>query len=286
MSGIILPPDSQLFRTFQRTASEKRLIFFAGLPGTGKSLFLKQMSLMAAQGGRTVHLLQYDVARPPFETAENMLKYPEIDGFTHAAIRMAVGMWARSAVMSWHQQFPDPAHLLVGEVPLVGNRLVELAQQHGDEAEALLQEEGTVFLLPVPSLKIRGIIESAREESMSQPRHEREKQDAPPNVLRALWRQVAQIGYQLGVIAQEPSGEVAYDPELYAAVYRHLLRHRRFQILSVDTVLRPSDSAYDLKIAGTELSADADEVDRIMGQLEGRYDVKSMSKTVANWYQL
>jgi len=43
-------------------------VLLVGLPGTGKSLLLKQLALLARQSGRVVHRLQWDVTRGAFET--------------------------------------------------------------------------------------------------------------------------------------------------------------------------------------------------------------------------
>jgi adenylylsulfate kinase-like enzyme len=45
------------------------MVFLAGLPGTGKSLLAHQLAHMASDAGRTIHLLQWDVARPVFEAS-------------------------------------------------------------------------------------------------------------------------------------------------------------------------------------------------------------------------
>ncbi|PWU23936.1 MAG: hypothetical protein C5B48_07755, partial [Candidatus Rokuibacteriota bacterium] len=47
----------------------RRLVFFAGLPGTGKSLLVQQLAHVAGAAGRRIHLLQWDVARPVFEAS-------------------------------------------------------------------------------------------------------------------------------------------------------------------------------------------------------------------------
>lgn len=283
MTKIILPTDSNLYRTFQKIVTQQRVVFFAGLPGTGKSLFLQQMALMAQEAGRVVHLLQYDVARMAFETAVNLAKYPEIDGFTHAAIRKAVGLWTRVGVLQWHKQYADPSHFLLGEVPLVGNRLIELTQKLDDEAELLLAGDTTRFVLPVPSLDVRRVIESAREKSIAQPRHHKEEKDAQPNVLRALWQEVAQVGVQLGLATV---GDGAYDPGVYTAVYHHLLQHRHTETLNIDTVLKPTGSAYNLRISGTELSATSAEVNAIIAAIEQQYTPEELDRAVANWFDM
>jgi len=111
------------------------MVFFAGLPGTGKSLLAHQLAHLASGAGRRIHLLQWDVARPVFEAAPAGRRYPLVDGVTHAVIRKAAGLWVRHAVAGWSERHRGPEPLLVGETPLVGNRFVELAQQADDAAE-------------------------------------------------------------------------------------------------------------------------------------------------------
>ena len=159
MSEIILPTNSHIYTTFQHLAAQQRLVFLVGLPGTGKSLLIQQLAVMAQQVGRTVHLLQWDVTRAAFETAVNLQKYPEIDGVTHPAIRKAVGLWARTAVYQWAKAF-DSGHLLIGEVPLIGNRLTELTQPHADDAETVLNSPDCLFFIPTPSKAVRQVIET------------------------------------------------------------------------------------------------------------------------------
>ncbi len=288
MSEIILPTDSNIYTTFQQLAAEKRLVFLAGLPGTGKSLLIQQLVLLAQQAGRTVHLLQWDVTRAAFETAVTLQTYPEIDGVTHPAIRKAVGLWARTAVSRWHQSH-DQNHLLIGEVPLIGNRLTELTQPLDDAAEPLLSDTACCFVIPTPSKAVRQVIEDARARSIANPRHEKEARDAQPNVLQMLWEEVAAIGQQLQLIQNsdfsEKSEFSAYDPAVYTAVYQHLLQHRHHQTLPIDTVLTPNGSAYALPLNGSELAATPDQVDTIMQQIEQTYTSDALEHAVENWFQ-
>ncbi len=267
MSEIILPTDSNIYTTFQRLATQQRLVFLAGLPGTGKSLLIQQLAVLAQQAGRTVHLLQWDVTRGVFETAVLLQTYPEIDGVTHPAIRKAVGLWARTAALQWHQTH-DPSHLLIGEVPLIGNRLTELTQPLNDAAEPLLSDPACQFVIPTPSKAVRQVIEEARARTIAQPRHEKETRDAQPNVLQLLWEEVAEIGQKLGLTEGE---NLAYDPGVYTAVYQHLLQHRHHQTLAIDIVLTPNGSAYALRINGSELTATPAEVAHIMQQIKAEF---------------
>ncbi len=281
MSEIILPTNSNIYTTFQELAAQKRLVFLAGLPGTGKSLLIQQLAVMAQQAGRTVHLLQWDVTRAAFETAVLLQKYPEIDGVTHPAIRKAVGLWARTAVWRWHETHP-PSHLLIGEVPLIGNRLTELTQPLDDAAEPLLSDSICCFVIPTPSKAVRQVIEEARAKTIAKPRHEKEARDAQPNVLQMLWEEVAEIGQKLRLT---DGNNLAYDPDLYTAVYQHLLQHRPRHALPVNTVLNPNGSAYALRINGTELAATPAEVAQIMQQIEQTYTSDALEHAVENWFQ-
>ncbi|WP_420641712.1 hypothetical protein [Candidatus Leptofilum sp.] len=289
MTDIILPPNSNIYTTFQQLASQQRMVFLAGLPGTGKSLLIQQLAVMAQQAGRTVHLLQWDVTRAAFETAVTLQKYPEIDGVTHPAIRKAVGLWARTAVHNWHQTY-GPSHLLIGEVPLIGNRLTELTQPLDDAAEPLLNNPACCFVIPTPSKAVRQVIEDSRARSIANPQHEKEARDAQPNVLQLLWEEVAAIGMQLQLIQKsdfsEKSDFFAYDPAVYTAVYQHLLQHRHHQTLRIDTVLTPNGSAYALRINGTELAATPTEVTQTMQQIETEFSRDGLETSVANWYRL
>lgn len=286
MTQIIIPADSPLYQAFQAIGQQRKLAFFAGLPGTGKSLLLKQCALLAEDHGRQVHLLQYDLSRAPFETAALRERYPEIEGVTHPAIRKAVGLWARTAVQQWLEQYPEADHLLLGEVPLIGNRLIELTQPLADDIEPILASEQTLFIIPVPSTAVRQHIESAREKSIANPQHENETKDAPPNVLQGLMQQVSQLAQQLGLVNSEVALKANYDPVLYTAVYQYLLQHRHQQTLPIDTILQPAGSAYDLHISGTELSASPAQAAAIMHNIEQDYTADQLATAVDNWYQV
>lgn len=282
MSEIILPPDSNIYTTFQQLATGQRMVFLAGLPGTGKSLLIQQLAVLAQQAGRSVHLLQWDVTRAAFETAVLLQTYPEIDGVTHPAIRKAVGLWARTAVHQWHAAH-DASHLLIGEVPLIGNRLTELTQPMADEAEPLLSDPACCFVIPVPSKTVRQVIEDARAHTIANPRHEKEMKDAQPNVLQLLWEEVADIGAKLGLTNGK---NLAYEPGVYTAVYQHLLQHRNHQSLPIDSVLTPNKSAYAVEINGSELAATPSEVTQIMEQIETEFTGNELETAVASWYKL
>lgn len=281
---LIVPISSKLYNVLQDVASRRRMVFMTGLPGTGKSLLIQQLTLIASDMGRQVHLLQYDVARRVFERGENLTKYPELDGVTDPAIRKAVGLWARGAIQRWHEAHPEPEHLLIGELPLIGNRLIELIEVHEDATEALLSSQDALFVIPVPSWEVRTIIEERRASTIASPQHERETLDAPPNVLQALWVELNAFAREMGLTKTNP--DTPYNPYIYGGVYEALLRYRHQQFLLIEQPLKPKQSVYELDVVVSTLLAEPDEIDHIMEQLERDYTREELQEAVANWHAI
>ncbi|MEM7797784.1 MAG: hypothetical protein AAF633_01225 [Chloroflexota bacterium] len=280
---LVIPPTSRLYALFNELAQTKRCVFFAGLPGTGKSLYIQQMATIAAQNGRRIYLLQWDVSRMAFETAEVITKYPEIDGVTDPAIRKAVGLWSRQGVLRWHEAHSDPSAILIGETPLVGNRLIELAQPINDAAETLLGSKATQFIVPVPSTRVRRIIEEARAKSIANPAHEKEKKDAPPNVLRLNWQDAYDAAVDLKIA--EPNEKAPYDPTIYGEMYRQVLINRQTEILLIDDIFEPTSTVYDIGAVEGELSATSKEVEKLIGEVEAAYSRPELFEAVNSWHK-
>lgn len=283
---MLLSTASPLYAALLDLARRSRLVFLAGLPGTGKSLLIHQLAHLAHAGGRTIHLLQWDVARPAFEASAPGRKYPQADGVTHGVIRIAAGRWARDAVGRWHAQHPDAGHLLIGETPLVGHRLIEIARPAADAVEPILTLESTSFVIPVPSREVRRYLEGQREQRWHQPLHNREKEDAQPQVLRALWQQLSAAARELGLTGASPDGGPDYDPQVYQRVYRHVLRHRRTQVLPLDEILPTTGfSAYDFTVPYRDVLPSEDEVRRHIEAVEAAYhDHALLQREIERWY--
>jgi hypothetical protein len=264
-----------------------RMVFFTGLPGTGKSLLLHQLSHRAHASGRVVHLLQWDVARPAFEASDAGRRYPLVDGVTHAVVRKALGLWVRAALVRWERAYPDGEHLLLGETPFVGNRLVELARVDDDGAERWLDRASCRFVLAVPSRDVRAFLERERERRAIDPQHPREREDAPPEVLRALWRHLADVARALGIATEESDG-TPYDPVAYRAVYERVLRHRRLDVIALDTIL-PTEklSVYDFTIPRRDVVPDAGDAEALIARVERLYpDLARLESEVARWWEV
>lgn len=281
MTRLILPPDSAIYDCFSQLINESDLVFFAGLPGVGKSLLLQQLTLMARAAGRRVRLLQWDVARQPFETP----RYPLADGATHPLVIRATGAWLRGALVEWAARARRGADLLIGEVPLNGGRFMEIARPAADDAEALLRDGRTQFVIPVPSAEVRALIESRRARSIAAPGHANEAHDAPPDLLRALWQDVYEVGVALG-LAPQREGDAPYSPVVYAAVYRHLLRHRQARELPIDEPLQPTASVYDHAAPSPVLRATAAQAEMILARLEATMTPEQARAAAEKWYEI
>ncbi|MCY3864013.1 MAG: hypothetical protein OXG68_01095 [Chloroflexi bacterium] len=281
MSPLILEPESWLYRKFSQLIEDADFVFFAGLPGVGKSLLLQQMTLMALAAGRRVTLLQWDVARQTFETP----RYPLSDGATHPLVIRATGLWLRRALVDWDARAKRPADMLIGEAPLNGGRFIEIARQIADEAEALLSDARTQFLIPVPSQPVRALIEARRGRSIAEPQHENEAHDAPPDLLRALWLDVYRVGVALG-LAPATTSDAPYSPAVYQAVYRHLLQHRQAQVLPIDEPLQPTASVYDQAAPLPMLRATAAQAESILADLETSMRPEAAIAAAETWYHV
>src|SRR5207247_11307793 len=131
---------------------------------------------------------------------------------------------------------PAAHHLLLGEIPLVGHRFIELARPHADATEPLLCAATCCFVVPVPSRAVRDYLEAERQRRSTRPLHQQEHEDAPPQVLRDLWRQVASIAPFVRAnarivranarlpgmppVAGLAEADVPYDPGVYQQVYQ------------------------------------------------------------------
>lgn len=263
------------------------MVFFAGLPGTGKSLLVHQLAHLASTVNRRVHLLQWDVARPVFETSPAGRRYPIVDGVTHPVVRRSAGLWVRRALAEWSARHPGPEHLLVGETPFVGGRFVELARRGGDAAERLLTAPSCRFAIAVPSAHVRRFLEGERERRAASPRHPREREDAPPRVLRALWREVVDVARRLDIPVAPGEASAAYDPVVYRRVYETILRHRNVDVVDLGEIL-PTEhfSVYDFAVAPADLVPTDTDVARFIHEVETRYaDPTAVEREIARWWE-
>ncbi|HEX9246057.1 MAG TPA: hypothetical protein VGA35_07825 [bacterium] len=286
---LIVQEDPGLHDRLAQLIRDCRMVFFAGLPGTGKSLMIHQLAHLAAAAGRTVHLLQWDTARPVFEASPAGRRYPMRDGVTHNVIRKALGVWVRDALARWDKSCPGSEDLLIGETPLVGGRFAELARRLDDAAEPVLAATSCRFVIPIPSRDVRRFLEAARERRARRPVHAREREDAPPHLLRELWEDLAGVAPRLGIDAvREGSRPLPYDPALYGRIYQRVLSHRHTEILSMEKPL-PSESisVYEFAIAAHDVVPAPEEAAGAIEQAERRYpDPDALQQEIDRWYEV
>jgi hypothetical protein len=168
----------------------------------------------------------------------------------------------------------------------------------------------TRFVIPVPSRALRRHLEAERGRRARSPLHPREREDAPPEVLESLWRELVDVAAVLGIVAEErqpPSNEargcststggraladgtgararLSYDPAVYQAVYERLLVHRHAQALSLDARL-PADqlSPYDLRVPASDLVPTEAEASAFVVDVESRVGPEAAKQAIERWY--
>jgi hypothetical protein len=279
----IIPVDSPIGQALRDAARDRRFIFVAGLPSSGKSLLLQQLTILANQVGRSVHSLQWDSARQAFETERALAKYPEIDGLTHPGIRKAVGLWVREAISAWHTRHSSSEDILIAELPVVGGRFVELLRPEEDDAESLLNGTETVFFVPVPTLEMRNQITAMRAETFANPRNEKETKDAPPHIVDEEWVSACQLYNAWNGLPNNHKTDVQYDPAIYRSVFQRLARYRNLKLLVIDQKFETKGSAYERPVRVEELLATEEAVKAAFAKLEELYPGKATQRAIDGW---
>jgi hypothetical protein len=161
---------------------------------------------------------------------------------------------------------------------------VELARPIDDRAERLLAAPSSRFVITVPSRDVRRFLESERERRAVDPRHPREREDAPPGVLRDLWRELSEVAARLGI--GEPGRE--YDPDVYRRVYETVLRHRNVDVVRLDVILPTQDlSVYDFAIAAPDLVPTGAEAEAAVARVaRGVADPAVAGRQIERWWDV
>lgn len=272
-------------QALRATARDARCAVICGVPGMGKSLLLREQARIAAELGRSVHRLQWDIARQPFERADILARYPEIEGSTHPVIRRAAGLWVRRAVAQWWSTHEGAGHsdLLLIEAPLVGARFIELARQESDTAEACLASPATAFLIPVPSGEVRAAIQAARVSDTTAAEPERDTASAIPVLVDALWQEVLTAARALALPEADRSQD--YSPALYGALCRQVLRHRHVQEVPVTEVIATPGSPHSHAQPTQALAPAGSEVSALIAAAEAG-GVEQLVRASAAWYRV
>ncbi len=279
----IIPADNPIGVSFRKSVATQKIIFVAGLPSSGKSLMLQQLTILADQEGRNLHAMQWDAARRSFETDKWLREYPEHNDLTHPGIRKAVGFWVRKAISDWTQDHANDNDILIAELPVVGGRFSELLQPLDDLAEAVLSSESVKFFVPVPTQEMRKVVTGYRAETFANPRNEQETKDAPIYIVERDWVAARQLYNGWRGIKNNADADAIYSPEIYREVFERLLRFRQFEILNVDQRFETHGSAYDRNMTVTELSAPPEAVQAAFDALRNQYPGEAADRATDGW---
>jgi hypothetical protein len=264
-----------------------RMVFFTGLPACGKSFLLREQVKIASAAGRRVHLIRWDIGLAAFEQDAVLATYPGVADGTNPILRRAAGLWGRQAVARWETDHPDPADMLIGEVPIIGNRFSEFIEVRRDEAEAALSSDETLFIYPVPTRDVRHRLEDMRKATFAAPQHPDEAKDAPPSTMDLAWRLSCEKAVALGLVrAAEIDAGVAYDPAIYRLFFDHLLKHRRARAIDVDRLYPDGGPAHDLPSDTSELIATPGDVATAISATEAVMDAAQAAQEIQNWYRV
>jgi len=278
----LLSADSAALRILTDAAQSARIVVFCGIPGSGKSLLVRELVKLSHAVRRRVTLMQWDVSRQAFELPGILERYPEVDGATHVMIRRAAGLWSRGAIEQWSRHNTSVQDLLVVEAPLVGGRWSELAHCLDDAAEPILRAPDTRYFVPTPSIAVRRVIEAARTNETAINRHARDAANAIPQLVDELWQQVAAAANRMQLANAPRSME--YEPAQYFALYAAVLKHRNVIRVPVEETVKAVDSPHAIGKTVAELIPEIHQVPTLLSvaEAEGVAQVTQQSQV---WYE-
>jgi hypothetical protein len=263
------------------------MVFFTGLPASGKSFLLREQITMAVAAGRRVHMIRWDAGLASFARDSILARYPDVEDGSHPVIRKAAGLWGRQAVARWLSEHPDPAEMLIGEAPIIGNRYSEFVQVLPDAAEPAMGSDATAFFYPVPTCDVRGKLEAIRRATFANPQHPDEAKDAPPAIMNLAWRLTCAKAIELGLAsAEDIEDQSTYDETIYRRFFDHLLRHRNARAIDVETLYSGGGSAHDLEGSVSELVPTPGEVANAIATIEAAMTPEKAAREVDDWYRV
>ncbi|BCW05819.1 hypothetical protein [Arthrobacter sp. NtRootA1] len=258
MSKALKSPPAPYLKELWTKLEVLRCVVVVGLPGTGKSLLVREIAAAAAAAGRNSSLLQWDVSRESWDshpTASAL--FPEIDGVTHSGIRLAMGSWVRTTVGKWFSNHAGLEQLLIVEAPHIGGRFSELSHIVDDQAEQPLAGAETLFVLVAPTKELQLTLKRQRAADMEAGQGTYESNNASPDLLDELTNSLRGPAGELGITGSTSTG---YDPGLYAGLMQHVLRHRHVLLVQPDELMEVTGSVYSLGNSSERLWATEEEV--------------------------
>lgn len=282
MSQTLKRPPAPYLEELWGKLDELRCVVIVGLPGTGKSLLVRELAAAVESTGRTSTVLQWDVSRESWDSHSTASAlYPEVDGITHAGIRLAMGTWVRTAVGKWFAEHPGREEMLIMEAPHIGGRFSELSHIIGDEAERPLAGPETLFVVVAPTKELQLTLKRQRAEDMESSEGSYESNNATPDLLDELTNSLRAPAGELGISGATSTG---YDPELYAGLMRHVLRHRHVLLIRPDALMKVTGSVYSLGVSSNRIWATEQEVTESL-HLVASLSSTELTQRTATWFR-
>jgi len=279
----IIPESSPLHGQFEDIAGSSGIVIFSGLPGVGKSLYIKEFCRIAQSRGKQIDLIQWDVARKAFETDYINSHYPMGEGTVHNGLKLIAGKWLMDYVLQWIKSRDDGHRILLIEAPLVGNRFSELVhRQSSIELETYLASAKTKVVVPIPTRRIRSLIEEERARQVDE--DAKVWSGAKPSVMRMLWKDTCAIANEFGMdidLGDQPP----YSEGIYEYVYSEILKHRHFEALIIDEVFQVPEHEEDFLHDSSSIQPTAQQADELARELIKTHTQEKIDAIVAKWYK-
>jgi len=246
-------------------------------------LYINEFKNIAAAEGRAITVIQWDIARKAFETAEILEHFPMGKGVVHNGVKLSVGAWLLDTIKKWLAGHSKKEDLLLIEAPLVGHRFIEIANTQEDEIlEQFFNSEGFQIICPIPSKKVREKIEADRAAQLSE--DAKVWTGAKPSVMLMLWKMICGVANEFGRnISMD--GQPPYDPEVCEFVFRKILKHRHFVPLHVDEVFKV-DILDEIELHNTgSLQADVETANQFAKMIKDNFPTNDrIDDIVKSWY--
>ncbi len=243
--------------------------------------------MIAKTAKRRVKMIRWDIALAPFQEERILAKYPDVVDGSHPIVRRAAGHWGRQSIARWLVENTDPTEIIIGEVPIVGNRYSEFVQTLPDQAEQVLASDSAAFFYPVPTPEVRERLEAIRRATFAKPQHPHEAKDAPPATMDLAWRLTHEKALQLGLVAPDDvDAHGEYSEIAYRRFFDHLLQHRVSRALEVDAIYSGGGSAHDLESGFTELIATPTDAASAIAEIEMMMSAEEAAQAVQDWYKV
>ena len=278
----IIPTSSPVFKQLDELAANKQIVIFSGLPGVGKSLYVREFHLIAKSHGREIDCVQWDVARKSFETEAIMEKFPIVDGTVHSCFKLIAGRWLMDEVSLWIDEHWESDRILLIEAPLVGHRFIELIQPSKDkELEKYLTSDKLVVVMPIPSSEVRAKIEAERIRQVKE--DAKVWSGAKPSVMLMLWKMTCGIANEFGKEI-DLSVQPPYDSSIYEFVFSKILRHRNFIPLFIDEVFEVPEENEEALHDHDSMKADEDTANHYAMMIQESYTEEEIDDIISKWY--